>query len=175
MKKVKIRRMWTSVAELQEMLNVNNSYVYRLMKSNPQLKYYRFIGRQIYFLTEEIEEMVNKNPVLLTKRIEATENPNDKLKLIYNKYTIGQYKQPAPNYIINECLVNLLNHEDTDELPDKEYLSIDELADYLNISKIKIYKLKNHPQIKFYTIKGKKYVKNEEIDNFIKSNVQSTT
>src|SRR5690554_1253724 len=60
-------------------------------------------------------------------------------------------------------------------LPPKDFMTLEEVADYLSLSKSAVYKLTSKKRIPFYIPGGKKnYFKKEEIDNWIeKSRVAS--
>lgn len=53
----------------------------------------------------------------------------------------------------------------------KEILTIEEVADYLNLSKSTIYKMTSKKEIPFYNPGGKKiYLKRSDIENWVLSN-----
>jgi len=52
--------------------------------------------------------------------------------------------------------------------PSKEFMTLEEIADYLSISKSAVYKLTSKKEIPFYIPGGKKiYFKKEEVDDWI--------
>jgi|TARA_R100000306_G_scaffold14412_2_gene17886 excisionase family DNA binding protein len=52
--------------------------------------------------------------------------------------------------------------------PSKDFMTLEEIADYLSISKSAVYKLTSKKEIPFYIPGGKKiYFKKEEVDDWI--------
>lgn len=189
-------RIWAvkevlTTAEASAYLGLSESYIYKLT-SLKQIPHYKPNGKLVYFNRKELCEWamrnqvqtigqpaaINKRRIMNRKEIDLLLSRIEGLKSFLENNSLENFQQEilnVENYLKRfGSLAELLSHlENVEKIAyaAKEFLNIDEVAAYLQVSKGYVYKLTMQKELTVYKPNGKNiFILRDDLNRWIKRN-----